>query len=580
MHGGNPSLAFSSVPGQKAGCLCENRERGTGNGESPFRPNRVCYAFAVRKIHSSAWLLTVLSAGLQVVIFPLPGLYWLAWIAVAPLMIALLRARPAGALQLNAPMKLAPARAWQGFLLGYLCGILWSLGTCYWIYDTMHRYGGLPVPMALLALILFSMYIGLYHGLFGLLVAMVASPRASLSLSLRRGLVAAPFLWVAVELARTRVTGFPWELLGYAQTGNFALTRIATITGVYGLSFEIVLVNSAFAAAFLVAKERRRVLVVAACLAAIVLQAGQWVNGPATEADQTAVLVQPNIPILEGSGWTMNYFQTTLQDLERVSLHPPGGKEGARYNLLVWPESPAPFYTNDPKFRGPVSEVAKQSGSWVIAGAIGINSAMQSGGESSQIFNSAGLVSPQGEWMARYDKVHLVPFGEYLPFPKLFAFAGGLTKEVGEFQHGTSRAPLDAGGERLGTFICYESIFPDEVRRFALDGAQVLVNISNDGWYGDSGAWKQHLQQTRMRAIENGRWLLSATNTGLTAVIDPSGKVVAEVPRRQRTALIARYGLLSGTTIYTRHGDWFAYLCAIISLVALISTRYPVTSTQ
>lgn len=528
---------------------------------------RVCYACAVRKIDTSAWLLTALSAALQVVSFPLPGLYWLAWIAVAPLLIALLRARPAGELQVDAAVKLAPARPWQGFLLGYLCGILWSGGTCYWIFDTMHRYGGLPVPVALFALILFCMYIGLYHGLFGLLVALVAAPGGSL----RRALVAAPFLWVAVELARTRITGFPWELLGYAQTGNFALTRIATLTGVYGLSFEIVLVNSAFAAAFLVAKERRKWLLAASFGAVVVLQMGQWMRVPAIAADRTALLVQPNIPILEGGGWTTDYFQSTLQDLTRISLHPPGVAENVRYDLLVWPESPAPFYANDPGFRNPVSELATQSGSWVIAGSIGINPAMHSGGASSQIFNSAALVSPQGEWTARYDKVHLVPFGEYLPFPKVFAFAGGLTKEVGEFQRGTSRKPLDAGKERLGTFICYESIFPDEVRQFVLDGAEVLVNISNDGWYGDSGAWKQHLQQTRMRAIENDRWLLSATNTGLTAAIDPWGRVVAEVPRKQRTALLAPYVLVSSTTFYTRHGDWFAFACAIISLGALVA---------
>lgn len=532
---------------------------------------RVCYACAVRKIRSSAWFLAVVSAGLQVVIFPLPGLYWLAWMAVAPLLIALLRARPAGVLQLDAPVKLAPATPWQGFLLGYFCGILWSAGTCYWIFDTMHHYGGLPVPVALFALILFCMYIGLYHGLFGLLMALVAARGASL----RRSLVAAPFLWVAVELARTRITGFPWELLGYGQTGNFALTRITTLTGVYGLSFEIVLVNSAFAAAFLVAKDRRKWLLAASCGAAVVLQAGQWMAVPAVAADHTALLVQPNIPILEGAGWTTDYFQNTLHDLTRVSLRPPGGKEGEHFDLLVWPEAPAPFYANDPRFRDPVSELAKQSGSWVIAGSIGIKPAMHGGEETSQIFNSAGLVSPQGEWTARYDKVHLVPFGEYLPFPQVFAFAGGLTKEVGEFQPGTSRSPLQAGGEQLGTFICYESIFPDEVRQFALEGAQVFVNISNDGWYGDSGAWKQHLQQTRMRAIENDRWVLSATNTGLTAVIDPSGRVVTEVPRKERTALIAPYALVSSTTFYTRHGDWFAYLCAIISLGALVvSTWY------
>jgi apolipoprotein N-acyltransferase len=523
----------------------------------------------------------MLSAGLQIVIFPLPNLYWFSWVAVAPLLVAILRARALETLQLDGQARLLPATPWQGFVLGYVCGIFWVAGTCYWIFDTMHHYGGLPIPAAVLALILFCMYIGLYHGMFGLLLALVAGSKLGGSktvesklgasgASIRRALVAAPFLWVAVELARTRITAFPWELLGYSQTGNFVLTRIATLVGVYGLSFEIVLVNSVFAAAFLAAKERRKWLLAAACAAVAILQTGQWLAPPTLPTDHTALLVQPNIPIQEGAMWTKEYFQGTLRDLTAVSLHPAGGKAGLRYDLIVWPESPSPFYTNDPLFRDAVSAMARQSGTWVVAGAIGITPAMHSGGENSQIFNSAALVDPQGEWVGRYDKVHLVPFGEYLPFPQVFAFAGGLTKEVGEFQRGASRSPLEAGGEQLGMFICYESIFPDEVRQGPLQGAQVLVNISNDGWYGDSGAWKQHLQQTQMRAIENGRWLLAGTNTGMTASIDPYGRIVAATPRKVRTALAAPYALSTGTTFYTRQGDWFAYLCAIISAGALL----------
>jgi apolipoprotein N-acyltransferase len=534
----------------------------------------------VRRISSSAWFLAALSAGLQVVIFPLPGLYWLSWIAVAPLLVAILRARRSATLQLEVEgqVRLLPATPLQGFLLGYLCGILWFAGTCYWIFDTMHRYGGLPVPVAALALLLFCLYVGLYHGLFGMLLALVAGAGGPAGLkpaesgaAIRRALAAAPFLWVAVELARTRITAFPWELLGYSQTGNFGLTRIASLVGVYGLSFEIVLVNSVLAAAFLGPRARRKLLLVAACGAAVILQAGQLLVPPPVPADRNALLVQPNVPILEGAVWTREYFQDTLRDLTALSLHPPGAmKDSRRPDLIVWPESPSPFYTNDPLFRGAVSALAKQSGSWVVAGSIGIKPAMHSGGEASQIFNSAAMVNPEGEWVGRYDKVHLVPFGEYLPFPQLFAFAGGLTKEVGEFQRGASHAPLDAGSERVGIFICYESIFPDEVRQGPLEGAQVLLNISNDGWYGDSGAWAQHLQQTQMRAIENDRWLLAGTNTGMTASIDPYGRIVAATPRKVRTALDAPYALREGTTFYTRHGDWFAYLCAIISVGAVV----------
>ncbi|MBZ5549742.1 MAG: apolipoprotein N-acyltransferase [Acidobacteriia bacterium] len=520
----------------------------------------------VRQIHASAWRLVLLSAALQVVIFPLPGWYWLAWVAVAPLLIALLRAQPGGALQVNASVRLVPASPWQGFVLAYACGILWYFGTCYWVYGPMHRYGGLSVPVVLPTMLLAAMHEGLYRGLFGLLVATVAGRHGSQ----RRALVAAPFLWVAAELALTRISAFPWELLGYAQTGNFVLTRLATLTGVYGLSWEIMLVNSVFAAAFLVSRERRKWLLASAIGAAAILQAGQWIAPAPAAANHTALLVQQNIPIQ--ADWTRDYFENTLRDLTSRSVQSAAQAAG-KAELIVWPESPSPFYTSDPLFQNAVSAMARQAQTWVVAGAIGVEPAMHSGGQGSKVFNSAALVSPQGEWVGRYDKVHLVPFGEYLPFPRLFSFLGDLTKEIGEFARGTSRRPLDAGGTRLGVFICYESVFPDEVRQFALQGAQVFVNISNDGWYGDSGAWKQHLQQTEMRAIENNRWVLLTTNTGLTAAIDPWGRVVAQVPRKEFSVLMAPYALVSGTTFYTRHGDWFAYLCAIIS-VGAVAARF------
>lgn len=504
----------------------------------------------------------LLSAVLQVLVFPLPGIYVLSWFSLAPLLVALLHARPAGELEVSGSIRLIPAKPVQGFALGYVCGILWYAGTCYWIFDTMRQYGGLNTPMALLALFLFCCYLGLYHGFFGLLVSLLASGR-----DYRRALVVAPFVWVAVELARTYITGYPWNLLGTAQVDNIALSRIATATGVYGISFEIVLVNVAFAAAFLIPRRKRAAMLAAALAAAAVLQAGRLVEAPAVRADHAALLVQQNIPV--SADWTTPLsLQRTLSDLTNLTIKSAESNAATKIDLVVWPESPAPFFTNDPRFRVPVSDLARQLSVPIVTGSIGSDAATPNA--DAPVFNSAALISPKGEWIARYDKVHLVPFGEYLPFPSLFSFAGGLTKEVGAFERGASRRPLTAEGKQLGVFICYESVFPGEVRQFAKNGAQVFLNISNDGWYGDSGAYAQHLNQTRMRAIENNRWLLSTTDTGVTAAIDPWGRIAARVPRKERTALVAPYALTFVTTFYTRHGDWFASACAIISIGVLL----------
>lgn len=528
------------------------------------------------RIHKSAWLLTLLSAALQILIFPLPNLYVLSWIALTPLLIALLRAREPETLQLSEGIKLLPARPLQAFVLSYVCGILWYAGTCYWIFSVMHEYGGVSTPLAVVILILFSLYLALYHGAFGLLFSLLAG-RSSFG---RRVLLLSPALWVAVELARTRITGFPWDLLGISQVDNIPLARIATVTGVYGLSFEIMIVNVAFAAAFLLRREKRTAILLAALGAAVVLQTGRWIPAPVLPANHTAILVQENVPILEGAAWTRDYFNATLRELSNISLAPPGPTPpgSMQADLIVWPESPAPFYTGDPLFRNTISDIARPANSWVLVGSVGIQAGMDA--RTQEFYNSGALVSPAGVWTSRYDKMHLVPFGEYLPFKSFFGFAGGLTKEVGDFTPGTSRQPLDAGGTKLGVFICYESIFPDEIRQLAANGAQVFVNISNDGWYGDSGAYAQHLKQARMRAVENARWLLRDTNTGVTASIDPYGRVVASMPRKIRSALQAPYALSGVITLYTRYGDWFAYLCAIISLAAIAARFFRHEKTQ
>ncbi len=269
----------------------------------------------MRQIRKKAWLLVLLSAALQILSFPLPGLCVLSWIALAPLLVAILHAQYPDTIQLDESQKLVPARPWQGFLLGYACGVLWYLGTCYWVYDTMHQYGGLSVPVGLFVLLLFALYLGLYHGLFGLLVSLLARRDSN-----RVALVCAPLLWVAVEVARTRISGFPWNLLGITQVDNIPLTRIATVTGVYGLSFEILLVNVAFAAAFLLHRSRRKTLLLASFASAILLQVGRWLPLPATPTDRTAVLLQQNLSEAQ-EAWTDDQTRDILREFSSLSLN-------------------------------------------------------------------------------------------------------------------------------------------------------------------------------------------------------------------------------------------------------------------
>ncbi len=511
-------------------------------------------------------MLALSSAILQILVFPKPGLYWLSWVCLAPLIFAVLRAREADATELLVDggfSYLAPASPSQAFFLGWACGSVVYLGSCYWVYSVMHHYGGLDQAISAVLLLLFSLYIGLHQAVFAALVAWAARSRAGYN---RRALFLAPFLWVAVELLRTYLIGFPWDLLGTSEVANAALSRLATLTGVYGLSFEIALVNAAFAAAFLVRPVRRRIMLAATLATAVFLQLTQYIELDRLPVDNHALLVQQDVPIRES--WRGAEYNDLLHSLDAVSQIPPGS---AKPNLVVWPESPAPFFLNDERFVSTIAAIARRSNDFVVAGGIGV----RPGAGENLVYNSAALVNPQGNIAGRYDKVHLVPFGEYIPLQRLLSFAQSLTHDVGTFSRGADRWPLDAGTERLGVFICYESVFPGEVRQFADHGAQVFVNISNDGWYGDSGAPEQHLNMARMRAIENERWLLRATNTGITASIDPFGRIVARAPAGTRTALLAPYSLRNETTFYTRYGDWFPCLCAIISLVGLLFRRRP-----
>jgi len=382
-----------------------------------------------------------------------------------------------------------------------------------------------------------------------------------------------------------------------AQVDNWLLTRLAPWTGVYGISFVLAGVNTLFVAGRMVSgsvKIRRgaRISVPAYCtaLAAIVALAsseGLLMKATKPPTQATAVLVQPNLSVDEDNTWNgplwdawMVRWQSLVHGACKPSIAgmPNSGKSVEQGNcgdlqgaLVLWPESPAPFHDLEPRFQAAIRGMS-QSGPLIVGG---VGMTPDPDGQRMHYFNSATVVAQGGKTLGRYDKIHLVPFGEYVPFRQLFFFVKQLTDQLSDTGAGSGRqvfAITDAKGEahRYGIFICYESVFGDEIREFAKNGAEVLVNISDDGWYGDSSAPWQHLNMARMRAIENRRWILRDTNTGVTSVIDPYGVVRQSIARHRVDTLAAQYGFNDERTFYTQHGDWFAYACEILSLVLVV----------
>jgi apolipoprotein N-acyltransferase len=430
----------------------------------------------------------------------------------------------------------------------------------------MHLYGDLSEPASIGVLVLFALYLGLYMALFGVLFAVLRR-----RWGLKVALLSSPLVWVAVEFARARVTGFPWDLLGYTQIDNFTLDRIPPWTGVFGLSLLIAIVNMLWAmpAAKLLSRSRMGIL----GLAAVVTIGMMWVEfkGPAPAPDKTmdtAVLVQENLSVGAGMQREFESKPAMLSSFAALSRHPDfaNANTAATPDLIAWPESPAEFLDSDPAYRDFMERLARSSSAPVVADDLSLGTRNQDGSYS--LYNSATFFKSDGSYGGRYDKIHLVPFGEYVPYKPLFFFTGHLLDGL-PFIPGTQRVLFDENGKKIGVFICYESIFGDEIRQFVSEGAQVLVNLSDDGWYGDSSAPWEHLDMVRMRAIENRRWILRSTNTGVTASIDPYGRIVDQMPRHVRGALLARFNFLSGETFYTRHGDWIAWLCALLTVALL-----------
>lgn len=492
------------------------------------------------------------SAALLIVSFPNFDLWPLAWIALAPLCIAISR----------------KSQTWSSFLLGWLFGTIFFYGSCYWLTYSMIHFGGMPRALAFVLLLPGAMVMGIFPAIFAAVLARAVRKWGTTALFI------APLLWPALEWARLETTGQLWNAIGYSQAYHPLFIQTARWGGVYAVGFLIVFVNSAIA--FALVRRTKRALatsVIGIFLVSVIMltlnmslgvSAGESATAKANDA--VVVAVQPNVPMTivksdeELRTLTVRHFEMSESALKQL---PDTGKP----HLVIWPESPMNFaYGGDAQLRETIASFAKANKTAVL-----FNS--QEVAPNDGLYNSALLINQAGELVTQYDKIRLLPFGEYVPLPRWLPGTGLIGAIVGDFTPGTNYRLMPVGNVRAGVFICIESAYPSIARRFTSEGADVLINISNDGYLGPTAVMRQHLANAVFRAVENGRPLLRVTNTGITAFVTPAGEVrdATEGFRPAvRTWTIAR--ATSSPTFYAKHGDIFAGACAVLSLLLLVLT--------
>jgi apolipoprotein N-acyltransferase len=502
------------------------------------------------RAHYPKFILATMSGMLLTLAFPKLDQGWLAWIALIPLL-----------------WSLRDTDVRTGWWLGFWSGLVHGLGLMYWTVYTMNVYGGIPLYQGIPLLFLLSAYLAVYPGLFAVALTWFDNRPGRL-------LLLAPAAWTALEYLRARLfTGFPWELLGYSQYDRLWIIQIADLAGVYGISALIVLVNATLTLLLLAARNRswhshlvgrRTALPALAVTIALVstvtlygkMRLGQ-VDAAADAADKAHVaVVQGNID--QSIKWDPSFQMVTAAKYKRLSL-----EIAENADLIIWPETATPFYLfQDKTPTRVVVDGIKAAGKDFIIGSPYLVSTTNG----ASYFNSAYMITPDGNATGRYDKVHLVPFGEYVPLKRWLPFINQMVALVGDFKTGEPGTTLSWKDHEIGMLICYEAIFPELSRAMTMNGAHLLVNITNDAWFGFTSAAYQHFSMSVLRAVENRRALARSANTGISGFIDAGGRIVAPTPLMQDATVTTELALLEIPAFYTRWGDWPLALIVVMIL--------------
>jgi len=501
------------------------------------------------------FLLSAAAGFLMAAAFPRANQSWLGWAAWIPLILFVARAQSRRA----------------AFLGGWLAGVIEFFILLRWMPGVMVSYGGMPAFLSWAAYALCVAVLACYPA------AACAFTRHLIFRRGERSLLFFPFVWIVMEIAASvsPMGGFPWLLAGYTQTRFLTVIQIADITGIYGVSFLVICINTAISwflfrcspdmfANGIKRKMTFEAFVPLLASAALVLctliygyaAVNRWGK---SEAPFQAALLQGNIAVDASYDAITEKFQNGY---ERMA----GSLDTGSVDVLVLPESSAPkLFQNDEDYRRVMENLARRYPMGLVLSNINMGEWRD---EAPEYFNSAFFLSGDGSLAGVYDKIHLVPFGEYIPYKKLLFFAETVSKEMGGFSAGREPRVLALGGRPANAVICFEAVFPDFVRRFAAGGSQVIVNLTNDGWYGISAAPYQHLEIARVRAVENRRYFLRAANTGFSAVIEPTGRIAASTGLAEEAICLGRFGFIEEKTFYSRYGNVFAWLCVIISAAA------------